>query len=394
VLALLMALAFLNYLDRNLLFPLQPLIRSSLGINETAMGALTTGFFVVYAITAPLSGYVADRVPRKTVLLFAVISWSLITATSGLAIGFTSLLVLRALTGLGEGGYFPSALSLLGDYFDARERGLAIALHGIATALGGAAGYAVGGVLGEHLGWRIPFFLAIIPGLALAFALSRLDEPPRPPRERTQATPLAAYFRMVSAMPVLLMSLAACAASFAVNGLNTWLPTYLHDERKISVASSGILTGAFFAAAALGQLAGGVFSDRLASRIRGARSALVALAYLGACPLAVAITRLDDIVFVLVAYGGTQFARGFAEPNIYGTILDHVAPTDRAAAQGFLLALTFAGSSLGPPLAGALFEAHRPVAAIDMLAAGAAISGVLAIALAVWLRATQRSEAS
>jgi len=387
VLGLLMALAFLNYLDRNLLFPLQPLIRDSLGINETAMGALTTGFFVVYAVTAPLSGYIADRVPRKRVLLFAVITWSLVTASSGLAIGFTSLLVFRALTGLGEGGYFPSALSLLGDYFDAKQRGLAIALHGIATALGGSAGYALGGVLGEHLGWRIPFFMAIVPGLVLAYALSRLDEPARPPRERSAGTPLRAYFSLVSAVPVLLMSLAACAASFAVNGLNTWLPTYLHDVRGISVASSGLLTGAFFAAAAVGQLAGGVLSDRLAARMRGVRAALVAIAYLGACPLAIAITRLDDIAFVLVAYGGTQFARGFAEPNIYGTILDHVAPSDRAAAQGFLLALTFAGSALGPPLAGALFEAHRPIAAIDMLAAGAGVSGILAIALAAWIRA-------
>src|SRR5438067_13677210 len=142
-----MALAFLNYLDRSLLFPLQPLIRDSLGISEGAIGALSSGFFIVYAITAPLSGYVADRVPRKRVLLFAVVTWSLVTATSGLAVGFVSLLVLRSLTGLGEGGYFPTALSLLGDYFDSRERGLAIALHGLATALGGAAGYALGGWL-------------------------------------------------------------------------------------------------------------------------------------------------------------------------------------------------------------------------------------------------------
>jgi len=173
-LGILMVLAFLNYMDRSLLPPALNSIKKDLGLTSGQAGMLATGFFAVYAIMAPISGILADRFSRKRILLFAVVTWSIVTALSGTATGFATLLVWRALTGLGEGGYFPTALSLIGDLFEKNQRGKAIALHGVCTTLGGAAGLALGGILVGEFGWRMPFFLAIVPGLVLAGVLRSL----------------------------------------------------------------------------------------------------------------------------------------------------------------------------------------------------------------------------
>jgi MFS family permease len=401
-LAILMTLAFLNYLDRNLIFPLFDPISRDLGLDAASLGAVASGFHIVYALSAPLLGMVSDRVSRKTILLVSLITWSVVTALSGTAMGFASLLVFRALTGLGEGGYFPTAVSLIGDLFGRSERGLAIALHGVCTTLGGSAGYAVGGALGARLGWRAPFFLAVIPGLILAVVLAlRFREPVRGGADGTpmEAKPGDAgealatvsvvrrpYYAIITSPAVGLIALAACAAGFAMNGLNTFLPLYLVKERGVALDEAGTLTGIFFAAALVGQLSGGILSDRFAARVTGARPLLVALPYLAVAPLAIAIAHVDAVMAALVCYGATQLGRGFAEPNIYGTILDSVPAHERGTAQGFLLMLTFAGSAAAPWLAGIVIRESGYAAAIHWLALASAAAGALALCLFAQLR--------
>lgn len=413
-LGILMVLAFLNYMDRSLLPPALNAIKKELGLSGGEAGALATGFFAVYAFTAPLAGYLADRLSRKRILLFAVILWSVVTALSGTATGFASLLVWRALTGLGEGGYFPTALSLIGDLFEKNQRGKAIALHGVCTTLGGAAGLALGGVLVGEFGWRMPFFLAIAPGLLLALVLYiRFQEPVRGQKE--EAPPPGAdlarrsYFRIASSTPVLLISLAACAAAFSMNAVYTFMPSFLQDAHGLSVGEAGVLTGVAFAATMLGQLAGGFSSDGLATRIAGVRPLLVAVAYLMAAPAVLGIAYVPAATLAVAAYAVTQVGRGFAEPNLYGTVMDSVAAHERGTAQGFLLAMTFAGSTAGPWIAGVLQETSYPSTAhafvgehvplmagifaetsyhlmFLFLAAASAVSTVCAAGLFVYLR--------
>jgi MFS transporter, Spinster family, sphingosine-1-phosphate transporter len=399
-LGILMTLAFLNYLDRNLIFPLLGLISRDIGVSTAELGAVATGFHVVYAVSAPLLGLVSDRLPRKLILLVALVSWSFVTALSGTATGFVSLLLFRAATGLGEGGYFPTAVSLIGDLFGPSERGLAIALHGICATLGGSAGYAVGGFLGERLGWRVPFFLAVVPGLGLALLLGlRFREPPRGqaapasggPREVDEApVKRRPYHRIVLAPTVIGIALTACCAMFAMNGLNTYLPLYLEKERGVSVSTAGVLTGAFFSATLVGQLAGGVLSDRLSRRVAGVRPLLVALPYLAVAPAVLAIPHTNAILIALACYGFTQIGRGFAEPNIYGTIIDGTPAHERGSAQGFLLMLTFVGASASPWLAGVLIEKSGYATALHVLGCASAVAGALAFGLFAHIRRPHR----
>ncbi len=413
-LGILMVLAFLNYMDRNLLFPAVQSIAKEFDLSGAQQGALSSGFFLVYAVTAPTAGYLADRLRRKRILLFAVVMWSVVTALSGLAIGFASLLFFRALTGLGEGGYFPTALSLIGDLFEKNQRGKAIALHGVCTTLGGSAGLAAGGVLTGAFGWRLPFFLAILPGLLLALVLYvRFEEPARGQKE-TEPPPdpdarRRMYIVIALSTPVLLISLAACAASFSMIGLLSFLPTFLQNHHHMTAGEAGVLTGIAFGATMLGQLAGGFLSDGLANRLAGARPLLVAAAYLLAAPAVLAIGHLGLATLVVVAYAMTQVGRGFGEPNLYGTVMDSVAPHERGTAQGFLLLMTFAGSTVAPTVAGLVQDVgyatpgHRFVAEhvplmktilaevdysamFTMLAAASAVAAACAAGLFVYLR--------
>jgi predicted MFS family arabinose efflux permease len=390
-LGILMVLAFLNYMDRNLIYPLLTLIADDLKVSVAELGALSTGFHVVYACTAPLVGAISDRVVRRTVLLLSLVTWSVITALSGTATGFVSLLVWRSLSGMGEGGYFPTAVSLIGDLFEPNRRGLAIGLHGVCTTLGGSAGYAVGGVLGQRFGWRIPFMLAILPGLALATVLYlSLAEPPRgagaktavsgdPPQRRS-------YLQIVTFGPVLLISLAACVAAFAMIGLNTFFPMYLISARGVSIADAGLLTGAFFTVTLVGQLGGGILSDRFAERVQGIRPLFVALPYVLAAPAVLVIAHVPSVSVALGCYGLAQLCRGFAEPNIYGTIIDSTPARERGSAQGFLLMMSFAGSSASGWGLGVLIKAKGFVTSFNMLAAAAAAAGALAVVLFLRLR--------
>lgn len=386
-LALLMFLAFLNYLDRSLLFPLTPLIKNELHLTGEQVGLLTTGFHIVYAFAAPLVGRLSDRFPRKILILVILLSWSGITAMSGTASGFTALLVWRSFTGLGEGGYFPAALSLIGDYFGPKERGLAIALHGVTTTLGGSAGYALGGVLGTRFGWRMPFFLALAPGIALAVCIFVfLREPPRTQVTKESEEATRSWIRIVSSAPVLLISLAAASGSFAMNGLNPFIPDYLSQHRGLSVAQAGIVSGALYAATLVGQLAGGIVSDRFAASHSGGRPMLVAIAYGIAAPALACIVHAPGLGLALLGYGLTQAARGFAEPNLYATILDSVSPRERGAAQGFLLLCTFAGAALGSWAAGRLRDRGGYELAFNCLSAGTLLVVVFAGILVATMR--------
>lgn len=399
-LAILCALAFLNYLDRNLLYPLLGLIAKDLHLSETQLGALATGFFVVYAISAPVFGYVSDQFTRRSVLLLSLLFWSAVTALSGTATGFVSLLLWRSLTGLGEGGYFPTAVSLIGDLFGPRRRGMAIAVHGVCATLGGSAGYAVGGLFGESHGWRAPFFIAVVPGLVLAwFVWRRLPDPNRganrlPEVEANLADagptdsrhPIRKRLAVLMSFPVLLISLAAGAANYSMSGLTTWFPRFLEQEMNLSVAMAGTLTGVTFAATIIGQLSGGYFSDRWAEKLPGARPLLVGASYLLAAPAILLIQGTSLLQAALMCFAITQIGRGFAEPSIYGTIIDSVESRSRGSAQGFLLLLTFIGGALSPIITGELIRVSGYGTALASLGIASGCAGILALVLFQYLR--------
>src|ERR687885_1176016 len=175
-----------NYLDRFVLPAVLPSIkRSELRPSDTALGFLGSGFIIVYMLSAPIIGALGDRRSRPRFIAAGVAVWSVATALGGLARNYLALLGARALVGIGEAAYGTISPALLADYFPARLRGRVFAIFFMATPVGSALGYVVGGVVDHLYGWRHAFFVAGVPGLLLAALALRLHDPGRGSRDGT-----------------------------------------------------------------------------------------------------------------------------------------------------------------------------------------------------------------
>src|SRR5437016_9237938 len=159
VVGLLWVVALLNYLDRQVIFSVFPLLQSDadLKLSNLQLGLLSTVFLWVYGLLSPLSGFMGDRFGRRRVVILSLLVWSLVTGATGYAPNFAYLLWARALMGISEACYIPAGLALIADYHGPGSRSLATGLHQSGIYLGIVLGGAGGGWLGEHFGWRFAF---------------------------------------------------------------------------------------------------------------------------------------------------------------------------------------------------------------------------------------------
>src|SRR5438067_8889522 len=184
VLALMVGINLLNYMDRWVAASAGPLIEKELGISDSLFGLLGTAFLLVYAIAAVPFGYWGDRGVRKTVIGVGVTIWSIATLFSGLAANYVHLFLSRAAVGIGEASYYPAGTSLVSDYFPKEQRGRVMSIWGAGSTIGIAVGFAGGGYIADKYGWRTAFYFAAVPGLICAVLAFTMREPLRGSADR------------------------------------------------------------------------------------------------------------------------------------------------------------------------------------------------------------------
>jgi len=178
LLAVLVLVNFVNFAARWVFVPLIPLLRIHLGVTDAQLGSLQTCLLVVLAVGSIPFGLLADRLGRKTIIMFGIICWSLATFVGGFATSFIFLLFARAFVGIGEAAYAPAAQSMISGTFPEDKRAMAQAVFASGMLLGGAVGQTFGGLLAPRYGWQFPLFVIAVAGLIPAFAISSLKEPP------------------------------------------------------------------------------------------------------------------------------------------------------------------------------------------------------------------------
>src|SRR5882672_3423962 len=122
-------ICFFNYADRQAIFSIFPKLKEEFGFDKVQLGLIASAFMWVYAFGAPIAGFIADRFPRKHLILGGCLFWSAITALTGWCGRLWQFVTVRALEGFGETFYFPATMSLLSDYHDARTRSRALSFH-------------------------------------------------------------------------------------------------------------------------------------------------------------------------------------------------------------------------------------------------------------------------
>src|ERR1022692_4504177 len=160
IVGLLMPVALLNYLDRQMLATMQTSVMSDIPTigTEENWGVMLGQFKWVYAFLSPIGGYVADRFSRRFTICGSLFVWSAVTWWTGHVATYSELLWARSLMGVSEAFYIPAALALITDYHTGTTRSRAVGLHQIAiyfgVIAGGFGGYAAAD---PNLGWRLAF---------------------------------------------------------------------------------------------------------------------------------------------------------------------------------------------------------------------------------------------
>ena len=275
-----LSLVAVAYLDRICIATAAPAIARDLHFDPEQMGLVFSAFTLAYALFEIPSGHLADRFGARVALARIVVWWSAMTALTGVALGFVSLLGVRFLFGMGEAGVFPAMARVYGRWLPARERGRAF---GVTIATGAVAGAAtlklVAYLLGNVFSWRALF--ALFGGVGLVWVVAFLfyfrDDPAEhrgvgpgelalirgdgPVIERHP--PLGELFRGRFIVPLCVMYTAAIYGWYFHL---TWLPTYLRQARGFDLAGAGTMSALPLLGIALGVFIGGWASDRLAAR--------------------------------------------------------------------------------------------------------------------------------
>lgn len=163
VVALLLSMNVLNYLDRNALSVVAPVMRHDLGLSTTDYALAVNAFLAAYAVMYTGSGLVMDRIGYRAGLALFVGAWSLVAGLHAAVVGLTSLAILRMLLGLAEPGGFTGAVKTVAVQFDPAQRPLATGIFTAGSGIGSLIAPPLITVLTLQMGWRQAF---LIPGLA------------------------------------------------------------------------------------------------------------------------------------------------------------------------------------------------------------------------------------
>jgi MFS family permease len=274
-LVLLTLLNLLNYLDRYVLPAVQPLIQKEFTLTDAQTGALSTAFFFVYMLAAPLTGWLGDRYPRKPLLIAGAFIWSGATLLTATVHSYHMLYLRHAIVGIGEASFCIYAPALLADYFPGSERNRVLSIFYVAIPVGAALGYLTGGWISAAHGWRAPFYVAGIPGFIVAMLLFFLREPKRgasdSPAERAARENFAAHKTSVVRTLALLFrnhgylsaTLGMAMMTFSIGGIAIWIPTFLYRHGGYSLEHAGFILSAVTAVdGILGTAAGGWLGQR------------------------------------------------------------------------------------------------------------------------------------
>ena len=340
-----------------------PTLLAAWGMTRAEAGYIATGSLLTSALGGWAAGILADRHGRVRILQLTVAWFAIFTFLSGFTHSYGELLFTRAMQGLGFGGEWSVGSVLVAETIDARHRGKAAGLvqssWAVGWALAAVAFWGVYALVPAALAWKILCWLGIAPALLVVYVRRQVEESPAFEAARLRPVARAAPWLSIFKAPLLgttvLASLLSSGMLGAYYSVTTWLPTYLKDERHLSVTGTSgyllvLISGSF----------AGYLASAWASDVLGRRRCFMVFAVCGS-GLILTYMRIPITNDGMLALG---FPLGFFLSGIFsgmGAFLTELYPgAVRGSGQGFCYNFGRAVGALCPALIGA-WSAHHPL---------------------------------
>jgi MFS transporter, ACS family, glucarate transporter len=297
ILALVVAAYMITYMDRVNLASAVPMIQKDMGFSMVTIGWIFASFRWGYALFQIPGGWLGDRIGGRRALAVVVVWWSAFTSLTAFAWNATAMGVFRFFFGMGEAGAFPIATRSLSAWMPSTERGFAQGVTHAASRVGAALTPPLVVAMMIRFGWRLPFFIFGLVGLAWAavwYTYYR-DTPAEHPRTSTaerrlieesvgtrESGPQAVPWRLILGSPSLwTLSLMYFCYGYSIDIYLDWFPKYLNEYRGFNLKQMGVYASLPLLAGAAGDLLGGWISDGCARRFGNLKVARRAVALAG-----------------------------------------------------------------------------------------------------------------
>ncbi|HEY0141229.1 MAG TPA: MFS transporter [Thermoanaerobaculia bacterium] len=359
-LAILTFINLFNYVDRWVIAAILEPMKAELGLTDSQLGWIGSGFIIVYALTSPLFGWLGDKRARPPLIALGVAIWSIATGLAGFARGFWTLFIARSTVGVGEAAYGTIAPALLADQFPIERRGRVLAIFFMAIPVGSAAGYVLGGLADQQFGWRAAFWIAGFPGLILAALTLFVKDPPRGQHDTGHTVRVSgnAYRDLLRNRPYVLSVLGYGMYTFALGGLAYWMPAFLERSRGMARADATVTFGAIVIVTGfVGTALGGLLGDWLLRRTKQSYLWVSGIATIVAAPMTLIGLTSETPAIYFTALAIAEVLIFMCTGPINSAIVNVVSPLERATAVGLsVLTMHVLGDIPAPPLIGFLSD--------------------------------------
>jgi MFS family permease len=390
VVALLFPVAVLNYLDRQMLATMKSSMIGDIPsiANKADWGMVLACFKWTYAVLSPFGGFIADRMSKRLVIGLSLLVWSAVTWWTGHVTTFHALVTARAVMGVSEAFYIPTALALISEYHTGFTRSRAVGVHQagiyVGQILGGFAGYVADSP--EH-GWRWAFGTCGMVGIIYALPLLMLLRDPARAKEESPAggvsAPKESVFRgLLGNRNFILLVLYFTLPAIAGWVVRDWMPDILKEKFSLGQGKAGVSAILYVQIASLiGVVIGGTLADRwmrTTARGRIFTSAIGMVLFLPALFSVGNAGTLSIAIIGLIVFG---FGWGFFDCNNMPILCQIARPEWRATGYGIMNLVSISCGGFGDWAFGALRDRHVPLNVIFGAFAGVALFSVFIVLL-------------
>ena len=387
IIGLLAVMVLINYVDRGTLSTAGPLIRDELKLSNSQLGILLSAFYWTYVPAHAVVGWLTEKFNAYLVLAAGLAIWASATALTGLAHGFTLLLGLRLLLGIGESAAFPCSSKLFGQHLPPERMGFANGLFSTGLALGPAFGVYFGGEIMARAGWRMSFILFGVASLVwlVPWLLSTRTLSHQASTARTAAD--EPTFAQLLSRPGLWGTMLGHGFNlYAFYFVISWLPTYLVKVQGLSLREMASTGGAIYLVYAGSSFLTGWVTDRLVasgvSLTWSRKSFLVAAQLIVAAAMAVAAVAEARIAVAALFAAAAAF--GMWTPNLYAVAQTLAGPKASGKWVGLANGVANLSGILAPLATGFLVDATGSFYSAFIDAGSISLLAALTVFFLIW----------